>query len=69
MQIYYFYSSEDSPNKFCIQAIFKPGESESASIFFLIHEWIIYLISNNVLTSARNTEIKFYLTCAEFCYD
>lgn len=69
MQIYYFYSSEDSPDKFCLHAICKPDRSEPLSIFLLIPEWIIYLISNNVFTSTRNTEIKFYLTCAEFYYD
>ncbi len=69
MRIYYFYSSEDSPDKFCLQAISKPYLSEAASIFFLIHEWIICLISNSVFALIRNTEIKFYLTCAVFCYN
>lgn len=69
MQIYYFYSSKDSPARFCLQAICKPGWSEPASIFVLIPEWIIYLISNIVFVSIRNTEIKFYLTCAVFYSD
>jgi hypothetical protein len=69
MQIYYFYSSEDSPDKFCLHAISKPDRSEPASIFFLIYEQIIYLISNTVFTSVRDTENKFSLTCAVFCDD
>ena len=69
MQIYYFYSFEDSPDKFCLHAICKPDRSEPASIFFLIRKWIIYLIYNTVFASIINTEIKFYLTCAVFSSD